>query len=103
SHGVERVAKGFLGPDRYVTVAMPQSLCIVSGGAVRADGEPAAHGVHVRHTMLAFFRFLAGTFLLIAVIAAVYDGTRSLGVGGLAMTSLIEHWSRLSPALLNAA
>ena len=53
--------------------------------------------------MLAFFRFLAGTFLLIAVIAAVYDGTRSLGTGGLAMTSLIEHWSRLAPALLNAA
>ena len=38
--------------------------------------------------MLAFFRFLAGTFLLIAVIAAVYDGTRSLATGGLAMTSL---------------
>jgi hypothetical protein len=53
--------------------------------------------------MLAVFRFLAGTFLLIAVIAAVYDGTRSLGTGGLAMTSLIEHWSRLAPALLNAA
>jgi hypothetical protein len=52
--------------------------------------------------MLAVFRFLAGTFLLIAVIAAVYDGTRSLGTGGLAMTSLIEHWSRLAPALLNA-
>jgi hypothetical protein len=53
--------------------------------------------------MLAFFRFLGGTFLLIAVIAAVYDGTRSLGTGGVAMTSLIEHWSRLAPALLNAA
>ena len=53
--------------------------------------------------MLAFFRFLAGTFLLIAVIAAVYDGTRSMGTGGLAMTSLIEHWSRLAPTLLGAA
>jgi hypothetical protein len=53
--------------------------------------------------MLAFFRFLAGTFLLIAVIAAVYDGTRSLGTGGLAMTSLIEHWSRIAPAVLSAA
>ena len=30
--------------------------------------------------MLAFFRFLAGTLLLIAMIAAVYDGTRSLAV-----------------------
>ena len=53
--------------------------------------------------MLAFFRFLAGTFLLIAVIAAVYDGTRSLAVGGLAMTSLIEHWSRIAPGLLASA
>jgi hypothetical protein len=53
--------------------------------------------------MLALFRFLAGTFLLIAVIAAVYDGTRSLGSGGLAMTSLIEHWSRIAPGLLTAA
>ena len=50
--------------------------------------------------MLAFFRFLAGTFLLIAVIAAVYDGTRSLAAGGLAMTSLVEHWSRIAPGLL---
>src|SRR5471030_1144360 len=53
--------------------------------------------------MLAFFRFLAGTFLLIAVIAAVYDGTRSFGTGGVAMTSLIEHWSRIDPTVLSAA
>jgi hypothetical protein len=53
--------------------------------------------------MLASFRFLAGTFLLIAVIAAVYDGTRSFTTGGLTMTSLVEHWSRLAPALFNAA
>jgi hypothetical protein len=53
--------------------------------------------------MLALFRFLAGTFLLIAVIAAVYDGTRSLGTGSVAMTSLIEHWSRIAPTLLSAA
>lgn len=53
--------------------------------------------------MLAFFRFLAGAFLLVAVIAAVYDGTRSLAASGLAMTSLVEHWSRLAPAALAAA
>jgi hypothetical protein len=53
--------------------------------------------------MLAFFRFLAGTFLLIAVIAAVYDGTRSLAAGSLAMTSLLEHWSRIAPGLLASA
>ena len=53
--------------------------------------------------MLPFFRFLAAVFLLIAVIAAVYDGTRSLGAGGLVMTSLLEHWSKLAPTLLAAA
>jgi hypothetical protein len=46
---------------------------------------------------------MAGTFLLIAVIAAVYDGTRSLATGGLAMTSLLEHWSRIAPGVLAAA
>jgi len=53
--------------------------------------------------MLPFFRFLAGVFLLVAVIAAVYDGTRSLAVGSLVMTSLLEHWSKLAPTLLAAA
>jgi hypothetical protein len=53
--------------------------------------------------MLPFFRFLAGTFLLIAVIAAVYDGTRSAAAGGLVMTSLLEHWSRIAPGLLASA
>jgi choline-glycine betaine transporter len=53
--------------------------------------------------MLPFFRFLAGVVLLIAVIAAVYDGTRSLGAGGLVMTSLLEHWSKLAPTLLAAS
>jgi len=53
--------------------------------------------------MLAFFRFLAATFLLIAVIAAVYDGTRSAASGGLVMTSLLEHWSRIAPGLLASA
>jgi hypothetical protein len=52
--------------------------------------------------MLAFFRFLAGVFLLIAVIAAVYDGTRSLAAGTLVSTALAEHWSRIAPGLLSA-
>jgi hypothetical protein len=53
--------------------------------------------------MLAFFRFLAGVFLLVAAIAAVYDGTRSLGVGRMVVTSLIEHWSAVAPGLLATA
>jgi hypothetical protein len=53
--------------------------------------------------MLAFFRFLAAVFLLIAVIAAVHDGTRSLAANQLVMSSLIEHWSALAPKLLESA
>lgn len=50
--------------------------------------------------MRAFLRFLAGVLLLIAVIAAVYDGTRSLAAGSMVTTSFAEHWSRVAPALL---
>ncbi len=51
--------------------------------------------------MLAFFRFLAAVFLLTALIAAVYDGTRTLAANHLVTTSLLEHWTVLAPALLN--
>jgi hypothetical protein len=51
--------------------------------------------------MLAFFRFLAAVLLLIAVIAAVYDGTRSAAAGRLATTSIAQHWTTLAPTLLN--
>jgi hypothetical protein len=53
--------------------------------------------------MLIFLRFLAAILLLVAVIAAVFDGTRSLAAHGLVMTSLFEHWSKLAPTLLNGA
>jgi len=53
--------------------------------------------------MLAFLRFLAGVFLLVAVIAGVYDGTRSLSADAPVMTSLLEQWSYLAPATLSAA
>jgi hypothetical protein len=53
--------------------------------------------------MLAFFRFLAGLLLLIAVLAAVYDGTRSLQAHQLVTTSFLEHWAYLAPNTLNSA
>lgn len=48
---------------------------------------------------MGFLRFLAGVLLLIAAIAAIYDGTRALDKGGgqIAMTSLGEQWSKLAP------
>ena len=53
--------------------------------------------------MLTLFRFLAAVFLLIAVLAGVYDGTRTLAADRLVTTSLLEHWSTLAPTLLNTA
>jgi hypothetical protein len=53
--------------------------------------------------MLVFFRFLAAVFLLIAVLATVYDGTRSMAANKLVTASLLEHWSTLAPTLLNTA
>ena len=65
--------------------------------------DPLELNARARDPMLALFRFLAGVFLLIAVIAAVYDGTRSLAAGALVSTPLAEHWSKIAPGLLSAA
>ncbi len=48
-------------------------------------------------------RLLAGLLLLVAVIAAVYDATRTISADSLVMTSLGEHWSKLAPTSLTAA
>ena len=53
--------------------------------------------------MLAFFRFMAAVFLLLALLAGVYDGTRTLAAERLVTTSLLEHWSALAPTLLATA
>ena len=48
---------------------------------------------------MGFLRFLAGVLLLVAVIAAIYDGTKALESGGAinTMTSLGEQWSKVAP------
>jgi hypothetical protein len=48
---------------------------------------------------MSFLRFLASVLLLIAVIAAIYDGTRALETRGgeFTMTSLGEQWSKVAP------
>ena len=53
--------------------------------------------------MTAFLRFLAGCFLLAAVIAAVDDFTRSQAAGRTVIASASEHWQRVSPASFNNA
>ena len=53
--------------------------------------------------MTAFLRFLAGCLLLVAVIAAVDDFTRSQAAGRTVIASASEHWQRVSPVSLNNA
>ena len=48
-------------------------------------------------------RFIARPLLLLAVVALVYDGTRTLAGGsGLVLTSLTEHWLAFSPRSMTA-
>src|SRR5262245_64954852 len=86
-----------------MTLAIPQSACIVGRRAHRRGGSAFWSSIaQGTDPMLAFFRFLAGVLLLIAVIAAVYDGTRSVAAGALVSTPLAEHWSKIAPGLLSA-
>jgi hypothetical protein len=51
-----------------------------------------------------FLRFLAGVLLLVAVMAATNDVTRSLAAGhAVPPISTLEHWSALAPATLDLA
>ena len=73
-----------------------------AGGQWAEVPDPPELNAQGTDPMLAFFRFLAGVLLLIAVIAAVYDGTRSVAAGALVSTPLAEHWSKIAPGLLSA-
>ena len=53
--------------------------------------------------MAALLRFLAGTLLLVAVIFAVSDATRSLGPTGATAVTVHQAWSTVSPISLSAA
>jgi hypothetical protein len=52
--------------------------------------------------MKGVLRFLAGAFLLIAVIAAVNDFTLSQSADKAVTVSAYEHWSKLAPVTLAA-
>lgn len=57
----------------------------------------------VRAAARFLLRLIARPLLLIAVLALVYDGTRTLAGGsGLVITSLAEHWQALAPTSLEA-
>jgi hypothetical protein len=55
----------------------------------------------VRTAARFLLRLIARPLLLLAVVALVYDGTRTLAGGsGLAITPLVEHWNVLAPRSL---
>ncbi len=55
----------------------------------------------VRVAVCAVLRVIARPLLLIAVVALVYDGTRTLAGGsGLVLTPMAEHWQALHPQSL---
>jgi hypothetical protein len=57
-----------------------------------------------RRGLLALLRILARPLLIVAVVALVYDGTRTLAGGsGFVMTPLQEHWAHFSPRTLELA
>ena len=83
-------------------VAAPLSLC--SMGASRHPDPGIAASFRVENVVKGLLRFLAGVFLLVAVIAAVNDATRSIAAGTrVPFVSTLDHWSRLAPVTLAGA
>jgi hypothetical protein len=72
-----------------------------SGGGRGAQGF---NRQGLRHVLKGFLRIVAGVFLLVAVMAATNDVTRSLAARRtLGPVSTLEHWSALAPVTLDLA
>ena len=57
----------------------------------------------VRTAVRFLLRLIARPVLLLAVVALVYDGTRTLAGGsGIVITPLLEHWQAMAPRSLAA-
>ena len=73
-------------------------------GASRHPDPGIAASFGVANVVKGLLRFLAGVFLLVAVIAAVNDATRSMAAGArVPFVSTLDHWSRLAPVTLAGA
>ena len=56
-----------------------------------------------RTVAMVMLRIAARILLVVALLALVSDGTRTLATdGGLVVTSFLEHWTDLAPASLEA-
>lgn len=57
----------------------------------------------VRRAAKLVLRLLVRPLLLVALLALLHDGTRTIASdGGLVITTLLEHWQALAPASLDA-
>jgi hypothetical protein len=62
------------------------------------------HSPEGSHLVKSLLRFLASAVLMVAVIAAVNDVTRSMAAGDrLPPVSTYQHWAKLAPVTLKAA
>jgi hypothetical protein len=75
-----------------------RSLASVTNYTLRS-GSDIPLGRNFLGLEMGVLRFLASVLLLVAVIAAIYDGTRALESRGgeFIMTSLGEQWSKVAP------
>lgn len=83
-------------PSQLIAANWPvfAALVILAGLLLSASARRGA---------LVVLRLLTHPLLLLAVVALVYDGTRTLAAGsGLVLSSLVEHWQAISPASLEA-
>jgi hypothetical protein len=64
---------------------------------------PSFQQESARFAMGAFLRFLAACLLLVAVIAAVDDITRSRSTSHAVVTPAFDHWAKLAPATFSNA
>ncbi len=56
-----------------------------------------------RTVAMVFLRIFARVLMVVALLALVSDGTRTIATdGGIVVTSFIEHWADLAPASLDA-
>jgi hypothetical protein len=86
-------------PDNPLALIAANWMVVVAVLAVAALFLSAS----MRRGASAMLRLLSHPLLLLAAVALIYDGTRTLAGGsGFIMTSLIEHWQTIAPASLES-
>ncbi len=86
-------------PDNPLALIAAHWMVVVAVLAVAALFLSAS----ARQGAFAVLRLISHPLLLLAAVALVYDGTRTLAGGsGFVMTSFLEHWQTIAPASLES-